>query len=120
MLEIALVLGTLAALAAGAGAWTALAPDELLVGGLWIVVGGLAFGLPTGLVYHVELRRSLLRAGDLPARWWLHPTSLHGRVPRADRPRVLAWCRAGAFGCALAFVGCAVVALAAWRAAGVG
>jgi hypothetical protein len=31
---------------------------------------------------------------------------------------VLAWCRAGAFGCGVVFVGCAVIALGAWRAAG--
>jgi hypothetical protein len=117
MAEIAIVAGTLAALALGVSFWDALAADVVLVTGFWLVVGGLAFGLPTGAVYHVALRRSLARVGRLPERWWLHPISHHGLMPREDRAHVLAWCRAGALGCGVVFVGCAVIALGAWRAA---
>jgi hypothetical protein len=117
MVEIGLVLGTLLALGLGVSFWDVLAADVVLVTGFWLVVAGLAFGLPTGFVYHVALRNSLARAGCLPERWWLHPISHHGLMPREDRARVLAWCRAGAFGCGVVFVGCAVIALGAWRAA---
>jgi hypothetical protein len=115
MLEAALVLATLIALSGGAWAWTALAPDLLLAVGLWGVVAGLGFGVPTGLVYHVELRRALAVRGELPRRWWLRPIALHPLLPPESSFRVLTWCRLGALGCAVAFLGCAVFALGAFR-----
>jgi hypothetical protein len=118
MVEIAIVLGTLVTLGLGVAFWDVLGAGLLFQAGFWLVVAGLAFGLPTGAVYHIELRRSLVRAACLPERWWLHPLSHHPLVPRADRGRVLAWCRAGAFGCGVVFVGLAVIALGAWRASG--
>ena len=116
MLETGLVIGALLALSGGAWAWTALAPDVLLVAGLWLVAAGLGFGLPTGLLYHLALRRALLDAGRLPGRWWLHPIALHPLVPPEHAFAVLAWCRLGALGCAVAFLGCGVFALGALRA----
>ena len=113
MIEITLVLGAVLALVLGGavGAW--LPPDTLFLAGVRLAAAGLAFGVPTGLVYHLELRRALLGADALPARWWLHPTSLHGAIPAAQRTRVLAWCYAGAAGWLISVVGCAVVAVAA-------
>jgi hypothetical protein len=93
----------------------AVAPPTLLVAGFWLAVAGLAFGVPTGLLYHIELRRSLLSRDRLPSRWWLRPTSLHGEIAEADRFRVLAWCYAGAAGFLLSIAGCALVAVAAVR-----
>jgi hypothetical protein len=116
VLEAWIAIGLVAALA-GCAAALALAPDALLVGGFWIAAAGLAFGVPTGFVYHVELRRALRCAGRLPARWWLHPTALHGDLPVRDLGRVLAWCVAGAAGFAVTILGCALVALGALRAA---
>jgi hypothetical protein len=115
VIESALVVGTLVVLALGASVWAALAADTLLLAGFWLVVGGLAFGLPTGALYHVELHRSLVRVGRLPPRWWLHPTAHHRLLPGEDAPRVLAWCRAGALGCGVVFLGCGVIALGAWK-----
>lgn len=112
--ELWIALGMVALLGALAGTY-ALAPTTLLLIGFWITLGGLAFGLPTGALYHVLLYRSLAACGRLPARWWLSPTSLHGAIPAPDRAQVLAWCYAGAAGCFCCFVGCALVALAAWR-----
>jgi hypothetical protein len=115
MLEAALALGCVAILSAGVWAWSALGPEVLLATGLWLVAGGLGFGLPTGIVYHVELHRALAKLGLLPRRWWLRPISLHPLLPPEDVFRVLAWCRLGAFGCAVAFVGCGVFGLGAFR-----
>ena len=115
MLEGWIALALLVALAGGAAA-LAVAPDLLLLGGAWLTAAGLAFGVPTGLVYHLALRRALRAAGRLPARWWLRPTALHGALPEPDRLRVLAWCGAGAAGFALCVLGCALVALGALRA----
>jgi hypothetical protein len=116
VLEAWIAVGLLVALAGSAGA-LAVAPDLLLLIGFWVAAGGLAFGVPTGLVYHLALQRALRAAGRLPARWWLHPTSLHDDLPPADRFRVLAWCAAGAAGFAATVLGCALVALGAFRAA---
>ena len=115
MVEAGLALGTIAALSFGVWAWSAAATDTLLLAGFWLVAGGLAFGLPTGLLYHVELRRCLVALGVLPERWWLNPIALHPLVPPEAAFRVMAWCRLGAFGCAVAFLGCGVFALGALR-----
>lgn len=120
MIEALLVVVVVAALSAGAWAWTTVPAPALLAAGAWLVAGGLAFGVPTGLVYHLALRRSLLALGALPRRWWLHPLSLHPQLPVEDEPRVLLWCRLGAFGCGVAFLGCAVFALGAFRVLVVG
>ena len=107
-LALLVALGALAAL-------LAISPATLVVMGFWTVAAGLAFGVPTGAVYHLALRSALLRAQRLPARWWLNPTSLHEELPEPVRTRVLAWCYAGAAGFLLTIAGCALVAIAAFR-----
>jgi len=114
MLEALLFLVCLLALGAAA-LLLAVAPATLLVAGFWLALAGLALGVPTGLLYHVELRRSLLARRRLPRRWWLRPTSLHGEIRDVDRLRVLGWCYAGAAGFLVTMAGCALVALAAVR-----
>ena len=114
MLEAGIALALLGLLGA-VGLALAVAPETLLVAGFWIAAGGLAFGVPTGLVYHVALRRALLGAGCLPPRWWWQPTALHDAIPPADRWRVLGWCGAGAAGFAVSVVGCLAAAIGAVR-----
>jgi hypothetical protein len=114
VLELWIALGLLAALGALA-VLLVVGPPSLVVAGFWLAAVGLAFGVPTGLVYHLALRRALGAAGLLPARWWLHPTALHGEIPAGDRARVLAWCYVGAAGFLVTVLGCALVALAVWR-----
>ncbi len=113
MFEALIVLGFIAVVGGGALLWSALAADALLAAGLWLVAAGFAFGIPTGFWYHVELRRVLLRDGALPARWWLHPTRLHGAIPAEAWWRVMGWCYAGAAGWLVSFAGCFVFALGA-------
>lgn len=93
----------------------AIAPATLVVLGFWTAAAGLVLGVPTGAVYHVALRNALLRVQRLPARWWLHPTSLHDALPDSVRTRVLGWCYAGAAGFVVTIAGCALVAIAAFR-----
>jgi hypothetical protein len=109
-----LALGLLAALGALALAMAA-PPELLLVAGFWTAALGLAFGVPTGFVYHVALRASLCEVGRLPPRWWLRPTALHGAIPDGARRRVLAWCYAGAAGFVVSLFGCVLLAFAAYR-----
>jgi len=113
MFEALLVVGFVGLLGGGALAWSAFAPDALLVAGLALVATGFAFGIPTGFWYHVELRRVLLARGALPVRWWLHPTRLHAAIPRERWWRVMGWCYAGALGWLVSFVGCCMFALGA-------
>lgn len=115
MLEIALVAATLVALSGLAVGLYALSVPGLLAAGVWLGLAGFAVGLPASAVYHALLRRSLLRAGALPGGWYWRPISLHARVPRDERPLMLAFCYAGAGGFFAIVAGCAAVALAAWR-----
>ena len=115
MLESLVVLCVFIAMAGWVLATRALAVETVLIVGLWFVVGGLLFGVPTGLVYHLVLRRSLLRQGDLPAHWWLRPTQLNDQIPEADRRLVLGFCYAGAAGFLVTLLGCVVVGIGAWR-----
>ena len=112
--ELWIALGICAALGTLAALWL-VAPTTLLMLGFWTTLLGLAFGIPTGALYHVELHRSLSACSRLPARWWIAPTALHGELPAEDRARVLAWCYAGAAGFLVTLLGCALVALAVWR-----
>lgn len=114
MTEAIVAFGLFAALGVLAGLLS-IAPASLLIFGFWTAVAGLAFGVPTGAIYHVALRRALLGAQRLPARWWLHPTSLHDEIPAVFRSGVLAWCYAGAAGFLVTIAGCGLVAIAAFR-----
>jgi hypothetical protein len=113
MLEALLVLGFVALLGGATLAWSLASIEALLVASLWLVGAGLALGVPTGFWYHVELRRVLVAAGELPPRWWLHPTRLHGAIPPERWWRVMSWCYAGALGWVISFAGCCLFALAA-------
>lgn len=124
MIEALLVLGSLVLLGL-LGFVAPLVPPGGWIGAGWIAAaGGLAVGVPTGLVYHVRLARALARRGRLPPRWWLRPTALHGALEPEDRRRVLPWCTAGAAGFLATVAGClaivAGVVSAAFRAGGLG
>jgi len=90
-------------------------PELLLFGGLWVVAAGFALGVPTGALYHLALYRSLQRTDGLPPGWWWRPTSLHARIPQADRFHVLGWCYLGAAGFFVILVGIAIAAVGALR-----
>lgn len=80
--------------------------------GVGIALLGLILGIPTGAVYHVRLHQCLSARDVLPERWYWSPTSLHDDLLHAERPRVLPWCYAGAFGFLLIALGLAVVGFA--------
>lgn len=115
MTESLLAGGLVAAMLVAAAALTASA-ETWVWAGLWLAVAGLVFGVPTGLVYHVELHRALRGSEALVAGWWWRPTALHPRIPRPARRRVLGWCFAGAAGFVVSVLGCVVSALGLFRA----
>lgn len=111
MIEALLVLGTVGTVATVG----LLGPWIPLTGWLWAGAActalGLGLGVPTGLLYHLRLRACLRARGELPPRWWLHPTDLHGRLHDEERDRVLRWFFAGGVGFVFAILGCALVVL---------
>ena len=111
MIEAVVVLLVVGAL----GALALLAPlipvEPVLVAGTVCTVCGLVLGVPTGAWYHVKLRAALLRVHRLPERWWIHPVSLHGEIPEADRSGVMLWFYIGGAGFVVTMLGCLVVTL---------
>lgn len=100
-------------------AWAAKASAEaLLLGGVSIAALGFAYGIPTALVYHWLLHRSLVRHERLPPRWWLSPTSHHDLVPATDRPRILRWAGIGGSGFLVVVLGILLTSIGLWRARG--
>jgi hypothetical protein len=96
--------------------WAAKAPAETLIYvGIAAAAAGFAYGIPTAIVYHWRLYRSLLACNRLPARWWLKPTSLHDRIPPTDRAGVFVWGAIGGSGFGVILVGIALTSMGLWR-----
>ncbi|HEB88149.1 MAG TPA: hypothetical protein ENI85_01125 [Deltaproteobacteria bacterium] len=96
--------------------WAFGATTEALVrGGVGLVALGFAYGIPAAIVYHWLLYRSLSRCDRLPGRWWLHPTTLHDRVPSGDRRGVLAWGAIGGTGFIVIVIGIVLTSIGLWR-----
>ncbi len=116
MAELLIALGPLFALAALAALAMA-APFAWIAGAaLALMAAGTLFGLPSGLGYHVLLRRELLRAGALPAGWYWQPQRHHRSLDHAALRRLRPWFLVGAFGFVAIVAGAllAVTALALW------
>ena len=89
--------------------------EATITGGLALSAIGFGYGIPTAIVYHWRLHQSLSRAGRLPERWWLSPTSHHGLIPSADRRRVLVWGAIGGSGFLVIVLGILVTTVGFWR-----
>ena len=66
--------------------------------GLMLIGVGFAVGVPTGVVYHVQLYRKLAPRGELPRGWIWNPIRYHHFLRRHERFAVLSWCYTGAAG----------------------
>ena len=118
MIELGLVVALLAALLGGATLYAVL-PWHIAFGvGIWLVALGLALGVPTGVVYHVQLYRRLQPRGELERRWWIAPIKQHVHLRDGERLGVLAWCALGALGFLIAMAGCVVLVAGVLRAPG--
>jgi hypothetical protein len=93
-----------------------LTPDGLLAFGTAVAVAGLGASMLVGLVYHLRLRAAVARKGQLPARWWLAPSRLHGLLDENERLTVLPFFVAGVVLVAICFAGLLLVALGAIKA----
>ena len=73
--------------------------------GLLMLAAGLAEGIPTGFWYHVVLRRILIERGNLPPKWWIHPTRHHAQLSPDEHRRIRPWFVLGGIGYAIALAG---------------
>jgi len=89
--------------------------DSLIWGGIGLAVLGFAYGIPTAIVYHWRLHRSLLRYGRLPVRWWLNPTAHHDLIPRDEQTGVLIWGALGGSGFLVIVLGIVLTSIGLWR-----
>ena len=89
--------------------------DSLIWGGIGLAALGFAYGIPAAIVYHWRLRRSLMRCGRLPVRWWLQPTSLHDLIPRDEQTGVVLWGALGGSGFGLIVLGIILTSIGLWR-----
>ena len=112
MIELGIVALVVGGLVGVPALFTAVPWDVTFGLGVGLVALGMGIGVPAGALYHVQLFRAVR---PTTARWWLHPTGLHGQVPEGMRGGVMRWFRVGAVGFVLAIVGCAMVAVGAWR-----
>jgi hypothetical protein len=89
---------------------------QLLLGAALALVG-IVGGGGAGIVYHLALRRSLVRLG-LGVRGWLwSPVSRHRLLDEQGRREVLPWFRVGAAGFFLCLAGIGMVVAALLKAA---
>ena len=72
--------------------------EALAVGALALMAVGLVLGLPTGLYYHVLLRRELTAHGPAPAGWYWRPQKHHSELAPPARRRLMPWFWLGALG----------------------
>jgi hypothetical protein len=111
MRELGIVLGLLLLLSTLAIAVEAPLLEAISLG-TWIGLLGAAFGMPSGVAYHVALHRALSPRGALPRGWLMRPLELHDRLEPRERPLVLGLCYAGAAGFVVICVGVAIVGCA--------
>jgi hypothetical protein len=89
---------------------------QFVAGGLLTFVGLLGGG-GAGIVYHLALRRALIRLGASTRGWVWSPVARHPLLDDLGRRRVLPWFRLGAAGFFLCLAGIGMVGLAVLRAA---
>ncbi len=89
---------------------------QLLAGGLLTAIG-LVGGGSVGAVYHLALRRELLRLGVSTHDWIWSPVARHPLLDEPARRRVLPWFRVGAALFFVCLAGMGMVAVAVLRMA---
>jgi len=87
-----------------------------VLGGALTVIGLVGGGF-AGMVYHVLLRRALLRLGQGARGWLWSPVSRHAALDENARRNVLPWFRLGAAGFFVCLAGIGMLAVAILRAA---
>ena len=111
-----MVIAVLAGLVGSAAAISYLSWVTVFGSGIVLILLGLAVGVPTGFYYHVLLYRFLKPRGQLPSTWWINPSGLHRALQAEELVQIRRWFVAGACGFMASVLGCALLALGAFRA----
>ena len=93
-----MVLGAVALLAGISLLAIAFPPLVLAWICLALLAAGFLLGVPTGLYYHVLLRRELLRQGKLPRGWYWRPFVHHELLDDEALARLRPWWTSGGVG----------------------
>jgi hypothetical protein len=86
-------------------------------GGACVALFGLFAGGGAGIVYHVALRKALVRLGACTRGWVWSPVACHRLLDDRGRRDVLRWFRLGAMGFVVCLAGLGLCAAATVRAA---
>ena len=97
MREILLVLAILGGLV-GLALLSQVPWETALRLGWWVTGAGMALGVPTGVVYHVQLYRKLAHRDALPDDWIWRPIRCNDLLAERERGAVLPWFFAGGVG----------------------
>lgn len=109
MPETLVVVGGVALLGGLAFMVASLSPLTLLWCAGAVMGLGMLLGVPGGIIYHVVLRRELVRQSALVAGWIWRPTSFHDALDDAGLMRVRPWFFLGGFGFLLIMLGGALL-----------
>lgn len=108
MLEALLGLGLVALLLAFVHVASTLALGTLLSSGALLVLAGIALLFPSGVGYHVTMRRGLAELGPPPRGWYWSPTRYHATLSQKAFRAVLPFVVLGVSGVILSLTGCAL------------
>lgn len=75
----------------GLGLATLLPWETLFDAGAWLIFVGMLVGVPTGVVYHVLLYRSLEPRGELPSGWYWSAIKFNKLLLETERDTVMPW-----------------------------
>lgn len=120
MAELLIALAPLLALVGLAILATLLPLSWIASGSLALMLLGFLFGVPSGVYYHVLLRRELRRQGPVPKGWYWQPQHYHHTLAAPAVAGLRPWFLLGAAGFGLIILGfaLAVLALALWFRSG--
>lgn len=111
MLESLAVVGSVLLLGGMAALVASLPPLALVWTSVAVTALGCLLGIPGGVVYHVVLRRELLKRGALHREWIWRPIQQHAHLDDAALARIRPWFASGALGFALIMIGLALMTL---------
>ena len=84
--------------------------ESLFIVGIVMIAAGIAVGVPTGFVYHVQLYRALRSRNRLARGWVWRPFQHHQHLDRRDKRRVMPWAIVGGVGFFIIVIGQALLA----------
>jgi hypothetical protein len=86
--------------------------ESLFIVGIVMIAAGIVVGVPAGLVYHVQLYRTMRDKNKIAKGWVWRPFDYHKHLDRRDRRRVMPWAIVGGAGFFIIVIGQALLSAA--------